>query len=89
MPEPGNYNQVNFAAASLGIPKYGFGSESKFKTRQNTSPGPGNYETPITLGPKAGVPVYSMPGRRKDLRPKTGVDVPGADAYSPSHTLAK
>lgn len=30
-----------------------------------------------------------MPGRRKDLRPKTGVGVPGADAYSPGHTLVK
>ena len=27
-----------------------------------------------------------MPGRRKDLRPKTGVGVPGSDAYNPQKT---
>jgi hypothetical protein len=27
-----------------------------------------------------------MPGRRADLRPKTGKDVPAAAAYNPSHT---
>jgi len=30
-----------------------------------------------------------MPGRRKDLRPKTGVGVPGSDSYDPSHSLSK
>jgi len=52
-----------------------------------SQPGPGSYEIQTTLGPRAGVPVYSMPGRRKDLRPKTGVGVPGANVYNPRNTL--
>jgi hypothetical protein len=30
-----------------------------------------------------GVPCFSMPGRRKDLRPKLGVGAPGAGSYDP------
>ena len=30
-----------------------------------------------------------MPGRRKDLRPKSGLDAPGADKYNPSHGYTK
>lgn len=30
-----------------------------------------------------GQPFATMPGRRKDLRPKTGVDVPGSGTYDP------
>lgn len=30
-----------------------------------------------------------MPGRRKDLRPKTGVGVPGSGTYDPSYNNAK
>ena len=30
-----------------------------------------------------------MPGRRKDLRPTTGVGVPGAGAHNPNETLTK
>jgi hypothetical protein len=47
-----------------------------------TMPGPGNYESKSTLGD--GVPKTTMPGRRKDLRPKSGVDAPGAGTYNPT-----
>ena len=30
-----------------------------------------------------------MPGRRKDLRPKTGVGVPGPDAHNPTQNYVK
>lgn len=30
-----------------------------------------------------GVPKATMPGRRKDLRPKSGRDAPGAGSYYP------
>jgi len=30
-----------------------------------------------------------MPGRRKDLRPMTGKDAPGAGAYNPSVNYVK
>ena len=46
-------------------------------------PGPGKYEEKIVLGHKSGCPVYSMPGRRADLRPKTGKDGPDAGLYNP------
>lgn len=45
-------------------------------------PGPTSYEQKSTLG--YGVPKATMPGRRKDLRPKSGVDGPGAGAYKPN-----
>jgi hypothetical protein len=46
-----------------------------------TMPGPGNYHQNSSLG--KGVPKATMPGRRKDLRPKSGVDAPGAGTYNP------
>ena len=36
-----------------------------------------------------GVPKYSMPGRRKDLRPKVGVGVPGSGTYDPMLNSSK
>ena len=30
-----------------------------------------------------------MPGRRKDLRPKVGVGVPGSGSYDPRHATVK
>lgn len=39
-------------------------------------PGPGQYEQKSTLGD--GTPFATMPGRRPDLRPKTGRDAPGS-----------
>jgi hypothetical protein len=39
-------------------------------------PGPANYNIRTTLGD--GTPIATMPGRRADLRPKTGRDAPGA-----------
>ena len=32
-----------------------------------------------------GVPKATMPGRRADLRPKTGRDAPGAGSYEPEY----
>ncbi len=46
-------------------------------------PGPGHYQSKSTLG--EGSPNATMPGRRKDLRPKTGRDAPGAGSYDPNH----
>lgn len=42
------------------------------------------YESRTVLGVKAGVPAYTMPSRKKDLRPKTGTDAPDAGNYDPS-----
>lgn len=47
-------------------------------------PGPGHYEKKTTLGD--GTPFATMPGRRPDLRPKTGRDAPGAGQYDPEYT---
>jgi hypothetical protein len=35
------------------------------------------------------VPKYTMPGRRKDLRPKTGIDAPSPDKYNPTKSYVK
>jgi hypothetical protein len=53
-----------------------------------TNPGPGNYEPKVVLGHKSGCPAYSMPGRRQDLRPKTGKDAPDAGVYNPKVTYS-
>lgn len=39
-------------------------------------PGPSSYDIKSQLG--KGTPFATMPGRRKDLRPKSGRDAPGA-----------
>jgi len=52
------------------------------------NPGPGKYEAKIVLGHRSGCPVYSMPGRRADMRPKTGKDAPDAGVYNPSNTYS-
>ena len=36
-----------------------------------------------------GVPVFSIPGRRKDLRPKSGADAPGSNVYNPEDAYTK
>lgn len=46
-------------------------------------PGPGTYEHKSTLGD--GTAKATMPGRRPDLRPKSGRDAPGAGAYNPNY----
>ena len=51
-------------------------------------PGPGKYEPKVVIGHMSGCPVYSMPGRRADLRPKTGKDAPDAGNYDPRHTFS-
>jgi hypothetical protein len=46
-------------------------------------PGPGQYEIKTTLGD--GTAKATLPGRRADLRPKSGKDAPGAGAYDPNY----
>jgi hypothetical protein len=46
-------------------------------------PGPGQYEQKTSLGD--GTAKATMPGRRADLRPKSGRDAPGAGAYNPNY----
>jgi hypothetical protein len=92
-PNPDSYTLINFADGRLGAPNFGFGSSKRMAGSGKGVPGPGQYEVQNmiaqSLGPKSGTPVYSMPPRRKDLRPKTGVGVPGADTYNPSNSLTK
>lgn len=83
-PIPGRYDLIQFGSGILGEPRCKFGVSSREINCNGNSPGPGSYQINTTLGLKAGTPVYSMPGRRKDMRPKPGVGVPGADAYHPS-----
>ena len=79
---PGRYNLHNFANNELmGVPKYSFGKDIRDKDRANTLPGPANYDIKTKMSD--GVPCFSMPGRRKDLRPKVGVGVPGSGSYQP------
>ena len=86
--EPGRYNLHDFAGNEyMGVPKFSFGNDSRMKDRVNNLPGPQSY--PIKTKMTDGVPKYSMPGRRKDLRPKVGVGVPGAGNYDPMLNYSK
>ena len=73
------YSTIEFGDKLSVGPKYGFGNDSRYKDYNQTLPGPTSYEQKSMLG--TGVPKATMPGRRKDLRPKSGVDAPGAGAY--------
>ena len=85
---PGNYNLHNFANNELmGVPKFSFGKDIRDKDRSNNLPGPANYKIKTKMAD--GVPCFSMPGRRKDLRPKVGVGVPGSGSYDPWHNSIK
>ena len=85
---PGQYNQHNFANNELmGVPKYSFSRDGRMKDLKKGPPGPGNYEIKTRMAD--GVPRYSMPGRRKDLRPKVGVGVPGSGSYEPTQNYVK
>jgi hypothetical protein len=75
------YNLHTFTSdPKSGTSKYSFGKNSRFALKEEgkfapmTAPGPGQYKSSEPL--VYGKPKYSMPGRRKDLRPKTGVGVP-------------
>ena len=57
------------------------------KNLRTGPPGPGNYDIKTRMAD--GVPKYSMPGRRKDFRPKVGVGVPGSGSYEPSVSYTK
>jgi hypothetical protein len=87
-PGPGEYVAPCFTEKSQA-PKFRFGSSTREKDylgqkgSKIMGPGPGNYESKIVIGHKSGCPVYSMPGRRADLRPKTGKDAPDAGVYNP------
>ena len=86
--EPGRYDLHNFANNEfMGVPKYSFSKDNRDKKFKATQPGPGNYDIPTTMAD--GVPKYSMPGRRKDHRPKVGVGVPGSGTYEPTHGYVK
>lgn len=86
--EPGSYNLHNFANNELmGVPKFSFSKDPRAKNFAQTCPGPGNYTIKTRMAD--GVPCFSMPGRRKDLRPKVGVGVPGSGKYDPVHNTIK
>ena len=89
-PGPGNYASTCFTEKSEA-PKFGFGSSVREKDyiKNGGSPvGPGKYEAKIVIGHKSGCPVYSMPGRRADFRPRTGKDAPDAGIYNPTLTYS-
>ena len=86
--EPGRYTMHNFANNELmGVPKYSLSKDMRFKNRGANQPGPGNYEIRTRMAD--GVPCFSMPGRRADLRPKVGSGVPGSGTYNPEVNSAK
>ena len=86
--EPGRYDLHDFANNELmGVPKYSFGKQKRAPNKGGLEPGPTSYK--IASKMTDGVPCYSMPGRRKDLRPKVGVGVPGSGSYDPSNTFTK
>jgi hypothetical protein len=91
-PGPGDYDKPSFTEKNFA-PKFKFGSSSREKDYLSLKsrlalPGPGNYEPKVVIGHKSGCPVYSMPGRRADFRPKTGKDAPDAGFYNPKHTYS-
>ncbi len=85
-PAPGSYKTISFVDKK-SAPLFGFGSSKREKDYLSSTmprpPGPGHYQSKSTLGD--GSPNATMPGRRKDLRPKTGRDAPGAGSYDPNH----
>ena len=86
--DPGRYSLHSFASNDLmGVPKYSFSKDQRDKMRKTTHPGPTSYNIGTKISD--GVASYSMPGRRKDLRPKLGVGVPGAGAYDPEVSPVK
>jgi hypothetical protein len=86
--DPGKYNQHEFPNNELmGVPRYSFSKDNRMRDLKKGPPGPGNYEIATKMAD--GVPCYSMPGRRKDLRPKVGVGVPGSGQYEPTHSFVK
>ncbi len=80
-PDAGNYEKKGFGKIDDN-PQFSFGKSGRPEALRRGPPGPGEYEVRPKIG--SGVPCFSMPGRRKDLRPKAGVDAPSCDKYSPS-----
>lgn len=94
MPGSGTY-QGDGGSIRKSAPSFGFGTsarekdyikESK-KDKLKCPPGPGHYKTLDVIGKEG--QKQSMPGRRKDLRPKSGRDAPGAGQYDPLIHYAK
>lgn len=96
MPEASKYSIHDFVSdPKAGSAKYSFSKLKRFEAVEQGSfrhgalvqPGPGHYQEsqPLTDGK----PKYSMPGRRADLRPRTGKGVPGPDQHHPSTSLTK
>ena len=55
--------------------------------KKKAQPGPGEYSMRHLMG--YGAAKATMPGRRKDLRPKTGLGVPSGGEYDPSYGYSK
>ena len=86
--DPGRYDINGLVGQEkMGVPKYSFGKDLRDRDRSQRLPGPGNYD--IRTKMSDGVPCYSMPGRRKDLRPKVGTGVPGSGSYDPKNVFSK
>jgi hypothetical protein len=86
-PSASTYSLFGFVNdPKVGSASFSFGKFDRNQRPDPTkfSPGPGAYQELKPLS--KGVPNYSMPGRRADLRPKTGKDVPAGGAYDPLHT---
>ena len=71
----------------MGVPKFSFARDQRDKNFRKDLPGPASYNIKTRMSD--GVPCFSMPGRRKDLRPKVGVGVPGSGQYDPHHSSVK
>ncbi len=84
-PDSGLYEKPGFE--KLNNQTFSFGKSSRPELLKRGPPGPGEYTIAPRLG--SGVPRYSMPGRRPDLRPKLGVDAPGPSQYDPKDTYVK
>lgn len=71
----------------MGVPKFSFSKDLRDRNHRGAHPGPTSYNIKTRISD--GVPCFSMPGRRKDLRPKVGVGIPGAGAYDPDQKCSK
>jgi hypothetical protein len=82
-PSSNKYGTPSTALVKPSSASFGFGSSSREKSymAKNPLPGPGAYLSKSLIGD---APARSMPGRGKDLRPKTGTIGPGAAGYHPS-----
>jgi hypothetical protein len=73
IPGPGSYQDMRPSSAG---PKWGFGTEDKSRSKQESMPGPGAYELPTTLNKIS----YSMSGRHS--QPRQSIE-PAPGSYDP------